>query len=132
LYKQCLWRRRKKSLCRILSEYGNLGISMKERQSGYGGPAEIWIDDAKVLDVHLRLARYVEVDEIRTGDGRVERFESAISWDGEVLRLTDHDRFTLVGKDLALKLPSGRTGNAVLDTRFGKNWLRGSNFPPFD
>ncbi len=99
-----------------------------EPRSRYDGPAEIWVSDAKRFDADVSLTGYVDVTEITTFGG-TETLDGVTSWDGRINSLSEGDYFALVGQVFELKLPSGRTGKAVLPQ--SGPYLRGSGVAPF-
>lgn len=101
---------------------------MIEQRGRYDGPAEIWVDKAKRLDAWVHLVKYV--DFIETGTNPPIHVDGEELWHGFLPELSTRERKRLVGRQLDLKLPSGRTGRAVM-TEPNSGVLNGVDEPPF-
>jgi hypothetical protein len=84
-----------------------------EETGHYNGPAEVWVGEVKRFDVSVRLKGYVDVT-MATSFGGTERVEGLRSWDGQFNGLAQGDMMDLAPANFELRLPDGRTGEAVL------------------
>jgi hypothetical protein len=76
-----------------------------EPGSQYNGPAEIWLDRAKLFDAEVRLTRHIEVT-VMTTIRRVQEERGRIKWDGLIDGRSQGDLFPLVGKNFELLVQS--------------------------
>jgi len=109
--------------------FGGRLAEVLERRGSFEGLVEIWIGDTKRLDAQVNLAKYVEVVEIRTTGG-VQYMDGPESWDGYLVGVSEHDRGSLIGEQLDLKLANGQTGRAVMKD-YNSGFLTGVREAPF-
>jgi hypothetical protein len=102
-------------------------MARKQRES-YHGPVAIWVDGVKRFDVEAELTSYVEVAEV-DALGDAQQVDDALSWDGRLEGLSQHNRLELIAQQLELRLPDEQIGSAVMPDNSGA--IRGTGNPPF-